>query len=311
MLDQKLLKCVDCGGGMITGQLAYVCSACGRQYVDDHEVFLALPAQMDDLSASEAHYHDEFDENAQDVHQLNAVRNIFYHRYLWNKLNTQSDNSLILEIGAGSGFDAYHLKNNLRLVLSDISPETLKRTHSQFVDKNYQYFAADGLKLPFADQTFDALYIVATFHHFADPSAALQEFQRVLKSGGMLLVGIEPNWFYFSLIKKFRKYLLKFAHMENAEVSQADAEMEGFRYRDWKKYFKNNQWNNLQIKPMWFLSGYLHYGLEMLYRIMRLKQRIVILPWLEKIIVGMDEVIAEIPLVNRFGWHWIVSVNKK
>lgn len=311
MLDKKLLKCVDCSGIMNSGDEKYTCQKCGRQYLNDHNVFLSLPQQLDELSASEAHYHDEFDEDAQNVHQLDSYRNYFYHNYLWNKLNTQNDNNSILEIGAGSGFDAKHLKKSLQLVLTDISSETMKRTSLKLNDKNYQYFAADGLNLPFADEVFDAVYITATFHHFAEPQIALAEFKRVLKSNGMLLIGIEPNWFYFSLIKKFRKYLCQMAHMQDTEVSQADAEMEGFSYSDWKKYFKNNEWKNLEIKPMWFLSGYLHYCLEILYRALHLRKRIVLWSAFEKTIVGLDELIGKIPFVNRLCWHWIVSVNKK
>lgn len=313
MLETNLLKCVDCKSTMIIIEKEYRCSSCGRQYTLENNVYFAIPKKINELSESEAHYHDEFTEDAQSVHQLSAYRNIYYHKIIWDKINSLPPGSLILEVGAGSGFDAAHLKNDLNLVLSDISGETLKRTENNFAgsNKSFQYFAADGMELPFADNTFDALYIVATFHHFENPIKALAEFRRVIKKDGLLLIGIEPNWFYFSMIKRFRKYLCKFAHMENEEVSQADAEMEGFKYSDWKAFFSKNDWTGLNIKPMWFCSGYVHYFSELIYRAFRLKNRFTIPDKIDKMIVGVDEFLSKIPLLNRFCWHWIISVNKK
>jgi demethylmenaquinone methyltransferase/2-methoxy-6-polyprenyl-1,4-benzoquinol methylase len=47
---------------------------------------------------------------------------------------------------------------------------------------------ADGLALPFSDNSFDAVTIGYGLRNMADWSAALQEFARVLRPGGKLVV---------------------------------------------------------------------------------------------------------------------------
>lgn len=47
------------------------------------------------------------------------------------------------------------------------------------------YVRGDVLALPFPDGTFDALFAGALLFHLADPAAALAEFRRVLRPGGV------------------------------------------------------------------------------------------------------------------------------
>ena len=46
----------------------------------------------------------------------------------------------------------------------------------------------DGNRLPFADNTFDALTIAFGLRNFPDPRAALAEFNRVIRPGGLVCV---------------------------------------------------------------------------------------------------------------------------
>jgi len=47
---------------------------------------------------------------------------------------------------------------------------------------------ADGLRLPFRDQSFDALTVAFGLRNMASWEGALREMQRVLKPGGLILV---------------------------------------------------------------------------------------------------------------------------
>src|SRR5690606_30932217 len=47
---------------------------------------------------------------------------------------------------------------------------------------------ADGLQLPFPDETFDALTIAFGLRNMASWPKALEEFRRVLRPGGHLLI---------------------------------------------------------------------------------------------------------------------------
>ncbi len=293
-------QCVDCAATMvIVSTDTLCCSNCDKKYIRTRGVYEAYPE-----------YHDHFDEDAVVVHQLNAWRNLYYHQYIWNILQTLPTQSGLLEIGAGSGFDAKQLFS-YQLTLTDISADTLRRLQKKQERKDPLYVACDGAVLPFVKDSFTGVYTVATWHHFANPGEALQEMARVLAPGGRLVIGVEPNKVYFRLIKKFRSVLCKFTGMHEHDGSHADAEMEGFSYSQLKTLFSLDQWTEVQIRPMWFLAGFLHYGLEFLFRVFKLKQRIKFPTFLEKITVAIDELIFKIPLLNRLGWHWIVVAKKK
>ncbi|MBU0597200.1 methyltransferase domain-containing protein [Patescibacteria group bacterium] len=281
-----------------------------RTYEKQGVVWIAWPEKMGELAVDEANYHDEFYEDAKDVHQLDAWRNIFYHNIIQNKLNEQPENSRILEVGAGSGTDAIKLKEKYKLTLTDISPKTLERTAKKLGHINIDYIAADGENLPFQDAYFDGLYMVATWHHFEDPKKALAEARRVLKPGGLLVIGVEPNSLYFGAIKNLRPILCKAVGTKTTDGSHADAEMSGFSYRDITKLF-NVEWKDLEIKPMWLIAGWMHYFLEFIYRVFKMKKRIKLPLLIEKFIVGLDEILFKIPGFKHLGWHWVINTRNK
>ena len=51
----------------------------------------------------------------------------------------------------------------------------------------------DVLRIPFADQTFDAVFASALLQHLADPLAALVEARRVARSGAVIAV-VDADW---------------------------------------------------------------------------------------------------------------------
>ncbi len=303
-------QCVDCGGVMKGEGKQYTCQSCRRIYAPTDGVYDACSSQLSELAREEAEYHDHVEEDASEVHQLSAWRNLFYHQYLWNFLAEIPEQAVLVEVGAGTGFDAeniYHQDKSF--FLTDISGETLKRVAQRLNKNNIQYIVADGTHLPFQDGACDVVYMVATWHHFEHPDQAVQEWRRILKPGGRLAIAVEPNRFYFSPIKKLRPLLCRAIHMDEHEGSHADAEMEGFSYRQIQEYFGTG-WGEVTIRPMWLFAGWLHYGLEFLHRAFHLKKRVQIPVWLEKLIVGCDELLFRIPGVKHLCWHWIVTAQK-
>ncbi|MCC5634333.1 methyltransferase domain-containing protein [Nostoc sp. CHAB 5844] len=58
---------------------------------------------------------------------------------------------------------------------------------------NANFQQANIYELPFADESFDAVFSHALFEHLQDPAKALQEILRVLKPGG--IIGLRsPDW---------------------------------------------------------------------------------------------------------------------
>lgn len=48
----------------------------------------------------------------------------------------------------------------------------------------------DGENLPFRDKSFNSIICTLTFDHFINPDSASQEFSRVLKLDGVLLLSV-------------------------------------------------------------------------------------------------------------------------
>lgn len=56
---------------------------------------------------------------------------------------------------------------------------------------------ADIRELPFAPESFDAVYTMGTIEHIDEYRQALQELQRVLRPGGRAIVGVPHKWNLF------------------------------------------------------------------------------------------------------------------
>ncbi|MFX0095397.1 MAG: class I SAM-dependent methyltransferase, partial [Candidatus Hodarchaeota archaeon] len=72
--------------------------------------------------------------------------------------------------------------------LLDLSKAMLTEAIKKFKDQKNVYYLGNGSNLPFADNSFDALLHVGGINTFTDIEGALQEFARVTKQGGKILV---------------------------------------------------------------------------------------------------------------------------
>ena len=71
------------------------------------------------------------------------------------------------------------------------------------------FTAGDGTRLPFADETFDAVTISFGLRNIVDPLAGLREMRRVTRPGGRLVVCefSHPTWAPFRTV--YLEYLMK------------------------------------------------------------------------------------------------------
>lgn len=267
-----------------------------------------------ELAKEEAEHHDHEHEDPAEQHQLNSWRNVFYHRGIQRLIKKATVQLPLLEIGAGSGQEAEALAHEYSLVLTDVSPGTLdrleKKMSEHYPQADIAYIACDGEHLPFEDYQFGGVYMCATFHHFAHPARALSECHQMLTNGGVLVLGIEPNWLYFAPIRTFRQVLYRMTHTDPDHISRADAEMSGFSHGQLVMLFSDGRWSDIKIQPMWLFAGCVHYILEFIHRAFRMKKRIVLPLWLEMFVVGLDEALFHLPGVTYLCWHWIVSAKK-
>ena len=74
---------------------------------------------------------------------------------------------------------------------------------------NVEFRQANVYELPFADNSFDAVFSHALLEHLKDPTKAAIELKRVLKPGAMIGV-CTPDWGGFLLAPPTEKLLLAF-----------------------------------------------------------------------------------------------------
>src|SRR5918996_547794 len=99
----------------------------------------------------------------------------------------------VLEIASGSGGPALYLAKKFKCHITglDINDEGIKTAtqnalESKITDAKFQ-FADMNQRLPFDDETFDAVMCIDSMNHFGDRLSVLQEWYRVLKTGQRVL----------------------------------------------------------------------------------------------------------------------------
>jgi len=93
----------------------------------------------------------------------------------------------VLDIAAGTGTSSEPFADNgVHVVPADFSLGMLRVGKKRRDDLGFT--AADAMRLPFADASFDAVTMSFGLRNVADIDAALREFARVTKPGGRLVV---------------------------------------------------------------------------------------------------------------------------
>ncbi|MEM8722312.1 MAG: class I SAM-dependent methyltransferase [Cyanobacteria bacterium P01_G01_bin.39] len=116
----------------------------------------------------------------------------------WHKtalnLSPPLENLNILEVGCGVGDFALHLVNfDANVTAVDFSPHAIEiaKKKSTAQNKSVNFRVADAQSLPFADNSFDLLLSCECLEHVPEPQLALNEFKRVLKPQGKLVLTTE------------------------------------------------------------------------------------------------------------------------
>jgi SAM-dependent methyltransferase len=127
----------------------------------------------------------------------------------------------ILDVGSGTGFVPLQLRDWLRpgdsMFCSDLSAGMLETCRKALEAARFParlgLLKLDGARLALPDAAVDAVTVNAVLHHVPDPAGLCREIDRVLKPGGRVIIGHEPNRAYYEAPALLRWYwlLLPFA----------------------------------------------------------------------------------------------------
>jgi ubiquinone/menaquinone biosynthesis C-methylase UbiE len=108
----------------------------------------------------------------------------------------------MLEVGTGTGIFAFILAEQVKSITAiDFAEEMIgiaKEKQKEEGINNIIFQAGDVCKLSFPDKSIDAIIAVNVFHLLGNPSLALKESKRVLKTNGKLII---PTYCHGSNLK--------------------------------------------------------------------------------------------------------------
>lgn len=121
------------------------------------------------------------------------MRNDFFSdevRLVAYKTADVQERKVAADIGAGTGFITEGLINkNVKVIAVDQSEEMLNLLKTKFSNyKDLKCIQGAGEELPIKDNSVDYVFANMFLHHVDNPSLIIKEMQRILKSGGKLVI---------------------------------------------------------------------------------------------------------------------------
>ena len=121
---------------------------------------------------------------------MRADRKVY--TFMYDRIPTVIRGKEVLEIATGPGLLAKHVAGAAkRMIATDYSDGMIREAKKGAIPANLSFEVADATALPYADDSFDAVLVANALHVIPEPEKALQEIDRVLRPGGIL---IAPNF---------------------------------------------------------------------------------------------------------------------
>lgn len=314
-ITDEILSCPACKDPLGREGESLVCPACATAYGRLDGMWDLIPSGSSALKLSEREHYTEKIDYYLGMHATWCGSPFYrhYHDSFLADLRGLPPASLILETGCGLGHDGLELlRGGYRVVGTDISPGSLaeaRRLHARegFTD-TCEHLIVDAENLPFAPNSFDGAFTVASLHHLPDPLAALREIGRVLRPGGVFALGTEPNSWQNYTIYPLGKLLLGAVRrlagkpMTTEEtVSEADKLTEGFSHAQLEGLLREAGFERVTLKPAGYLSAALFFLSTELSQMAGRDLRAFAL---ERMLIPLDEALGGLPLLSRYPWHW-------
>ena len=306
---EKILACPVCKCKLKYDTSSFLCPSCQSEYPVSDGIPVLLPSRLSKFKKMEANHHSRLARDYDSRHQLDTFRSTVFTDQLVSGLRSLPKDSLILEIGCGTGFHGIKLmkKGYNNLLLTDISLGMIKHVREnvkkQELSSHCRLMVLDAEELPFVSNVFDGIYTNAVLHHLQNPIICFKEIKRCLKSQGLVVLVSEPNRWIYNAIRSLY-FIGKTPH------SIGDMATRGFNEKQIGNMFKEARLRILGMKNYWFISGFIDSGMAAFFEILHLKQRFKIPLFIDKSILLIEKSLGKIPLIDAIGWRW-TCVGKK
>jgi ubiquinone/menaquinone biosynthesis C-methylase UbiE len=316
---EKYFACPVCKSALqSSNEVQVACLGCRRTFPLVDDIPILLPDNLSDFKRMEAEYHTFAADNYAAVNMIDSLRVRRYHDAFLRPLEAMAPGGLVFEVAGGDGTDAFRLlQRGMRVVQTDISLGMVRAARAKIAGEHETasgFAVCDAENLPCKDDSLDGIMIVGALHHLPSPAAFFVEAKRVLKPGGILVIGFEPNtWQYtlvYPLLKKIRR--LFFARGRNipSTASIGDQETQGFSLKDFKLFAAHSGLEIAEVQRIWYANGFIHTFLGH-YNAQKGADRQVDLPaWIHHFVIKFDNILGYIPFARNFCWHWSVVLKK-
>ncbi len=117
------------------------------------------------------------------------LKHLFAYEFAKQYLN---ENLLVLDVGCGEGYGASYISDTLRVMAVDVNKEIIKRARIKYANRSVNFMVYDGINLPFANESFDAIISFQVIEHVEDDKRFISEIYRILKNKGLFII-TTPN----------------------------------------------------------------------------------------------------------------------
>ena len=106
------------------------------------------------------------------------------------KMAEPKPTDVVLDVACGTGDPALAFRGAgvCRVIGIDFTVPMLDIAQRKTTDRDVTYHAGDAMRLPIADASVDIVSIAFGIRNVTEPAAALDEFSRVLRPGGRLVI---------------------------------------------------------------------------------------------------------------------------
>ncbi|WP_338741254.1 methyltransferase domain-containing protein [Haloplanus salilacus] len=137
----------------------------------------------------------------------------------------------VLDVGCGTGFGTEGLLEYTEDVHGlDQSIHQMEKAFEKFGrTDDVNFYRGDAERLPFADDSFDAVWSSGSIEYWPNPVDALEEFRRIVEPGGPVLV-VGPNYPSSSVFQRLADAIMLFYDEAEADRMFADAGFDDVRH---------------------------------------------------------------------------------